>query len=166
MKTIVIYFSHAGENYMKNGIENIDIGNSEIVARKIKDFIGADLFRIEEVDPYPFKYKECCDVAKDELDFDKRRKAKTYLNNIDNYEQVIIVGPIWWGHYPTIMFSQLETLNFKNKVVKFIVTHEGSGLGSCPSDINKYCKGGNIFTGLALRGHKVNDSDREIKNYI
>ena len=35
MKKLVIYFSHTGENYMKDGIRNIDKGNTEIVAEKI-----------------------------------------------------------------------------------------------------------------------------------
>lgn len=29
MKKLVIYFSHTGENYMKNGIENIEKGNTK-----------------------------------------------------------------------------------------------------------------------------------------
>lgn len=37
MKSLVIYFSHTGENYMRNGLENIDKGNTEIVAEYIKD---------------------------------------------------------------------------------------------------------------------------------
>lgn len=35
MKKLVIYFSHTGENYMSDGIRNIDKGNTEIVAEKI-----------------------------------------------------------------------------------------------------------------------------------
>lgn len=31
MKSLVIYFSHTGENYMSDGIRNIDKGNTEIV---------------------------------------------------------------------------------------------------------------------------------------
>ena len=35
MKSIVIYFSRADENYMRDGIRKIDKGNTEIVAEKI-----------------------------------------------------------------------------------------------------------------------------------
>lgn len=37
MKSLIIYFSHTGENYMNDGIRNIDKGNTEIVAEKIKE---------------------------------------------------------------------------------------------------------------------------------
>ena len=37
MKSLIIYFSHTGEDYMNDGIRNIDKGNTEIVAEKIKE---------------------------------------------------------------------------------------------------------------------------------
>lgn len=46
MKKLVIYFSHTGENYMKNGIENIEKGNTEVVAENISHLTGADLFKL------------------------------------------------------------------------------------------------------------------------
>ena len=49
MKELVIYFSHTGENYMKNGIENIEKGNTEIIAEMIAQETNADLFKIEPV---------------------------------------------------------------------------------------------------------------------
>ena len=45
-KSLVIYFSHTGENYMSDGIRNIDKGNTEIVAEMIRDITGADLFNL------------------------------------------------------------------------------------------------------------------------
>lgn len=54
MKKLVIYFSHTGENYMKDGIRNIDKGNTEIVAEKIAAKTGTDLFKVETVKDYPY----------------------------------------------------------------------------------------------------------------
>lgn len=34
MKSLVIYFSHTGENYTKYGIKNITEGNTEVIAKK------------------------------------------------------------------------------------------------------------------------------------
>lgn len=67
MKSLVIYFSRTGENYMEDGIRNINEGNTEIVAKKISEITGADLFKVEPVKEYPYNYQECCDVAKKEL---------------------------------------------------------------------------------------------------
>lgn len=166
MKTLVIYFSHAGENYMKNGIEDIKQGNTEIVALKIKDLIGADLFKVEEVKSYSNSYRKCCDEAKEELDNNLRPAIKNTLKSIDEYKEIIIAGPIWWNHYPMVLWTQLEQLDFAGKRIKYIVTHEGSGVGGCSSDIAKLCKGGKIEKGLAIRGHLVNECDEELRNYL
>lgn len=35
MKSLVIYFSHIGKNYIDNGIKVLQKGNTEVVAEKI-----------------------------------------------------------------------------------------------------------------------------------
>ena len=37
----------------------IEVGNTEVVAQKIKDMIGADLFKIEMRTPYAKDYNTC-----------------------------------------------------------------------------------------------------------
>ena len=34
---------------------------------KISKLTGADLFKVEPVNAYPYNYQECCDVAKAEV---------------------------------------------------------------------------------------------------
>ena len=36
-KSLIIYFSHTGENYMSDGIRNIEKGNTEVIAEYIKE---------------------------------------------------------------------------------------------------------------------------------
>lgn len=165
MKSLVIYFSHTGENYMENGIENIDKGNTEIVADTIKEITGADLFKVETVKNYPYNYKECCEVAEAELNNNIKPELKEYLDNIDNYDIIYIGGPVWYGHYPCAIFSLLEKLDFTNKTVKPFTTHEGSGLGNTMEDINKYCLGADIMKGLEIRGCKAKTSKVKIEKW-
>ena len=42
-KSIVIFFSHAGDNY---NVGNIEVGNTKIVAGYISELTGADQFEI------------------------------------------------------------------------------------------------------------------------
>lgn len=162
MKSIVIYFSHTGENYMEDGIRNITKGNTEIVAEEISKLVGADLFKVEPVKEYPYDYHECCSVAKEELNNNTRPKVKKHLTNLDNYDVIYIGGPIWWSHYPCPLFTVLESLDFTNKIVKPFSTHEGSGLGSIMEDVKKYCKNAIIKEGLAIRGSSANSSKDKI----
>ena len=56
MSTLVAYYSRAGQNYGNGGIINLPKGNTEILAEAIASGLGADLFQIETVEPYPVDY--------------------------------------------------------------------------------------------------------------
>lgn len=166
MKSIVIYFSRTDENYMKDGIRNIDKGNTEIVAEKISKLTGANLFKVEPVNPYPYNYYDCCDVAKEELNNNERPRIKNYLTNLDEYDTIYIGGPVWWGHYPCVLFTALEGLNYEGKTIKPFCTHEGSGLGSIMDDIKQICHNAKIEKGLELRGSDVLNADCKIEKWV
>lgn len=70
-----------------------------------------------------------------------RPELKKYLDSIDEYENIFICGPCWWGTYPMAVFTQLERLDWNGKKVIAVMTHEGSGLGSCERDLKKICTG-------------------------
>ena len=55
-KTLVIYFSRKGQNYVSGKIVELEKGNTEIVAEYIQKAVGADLFEIETVKDYPADY--------------------------------------------------------------------------------------------------------------
>lgn len=165
MKSLIIYFSRTGENYMSDGIRNIEKGNTEIVAEFIKDATDADIFKVETIKDYPYNYRECCDVAKDEIDNDERPELKDKLANIDKYDVIYIGGPVWWGHFPCGIFSAIENLDFAGKIVKPFVTHEGSGLGNVMQDINRFCIGADIRAGFEVRGSDVIAFKDEIERW-
>ena len=45
MKSIVIYYSRSGYNYVNGEIKNLKTGNVEIIANKIAEFTNSDIFR-------------------------------------------------------------------------------------------------------------------------
>lgn len=165
MKSLVIYFSRSGENYMNDGIRNIEVGNTEIVANYIKDITDSDLFKVEPINEYPYNYKECCDLAKLEIDNNSRPKVKNMLENINDYDVIYIGGPIWWSHYPCSLYTVLENLNFNGKIVKPFSTHEGSGLGSIMSDIKRICTGADIKDALAIQGSEAKNSKEKLESW-
>lgn len=50
------------------------------------------------------------------------------------------------------VFTQLERLDFTGKKVMAVMTHEGSGLGSCEWDSKRLCPGAVSEKGLAVHG--------------
>ena len=41
-KILIAYFSHAGQNYSHGSIRNLNVGNTEVVAKKIHALIDSD----------------------------------------------------------------------------------------------------------------------------
>lgn len=166
MKKLVIYFSHTGENYMRDGIRNIDKGNTEIVAEKIAAKTGADLFKVETIKDYPNDYYECCAEAKKELQSQSRPELKRYLNDLSEYDTIYIGYPIWYGTFPMALASALERLDFTGKTVKPFATNEGSGLGNSVSDIKCLCQNATVLDGLTIRGSDASISDNLLDSWI
>ena len=165
-KTLVIYYSRKGENYVNGSITKIDKGNTEYVAEFIKEIANADLFQIETVKKYSDSYMTCIEEAKAEANANERPELKNYLSDISEYKNIVVAGPCWWGTYPYAMFTQLEKLDFTEKKVFPIMTHEGSGLANSASDLKKYCKGAEIGKGLAIHGANAKDSKSVVEKFI
>ncbi len=165
MKDLIIYFSHAGENYMEDGIKNIDKGNTEIVAEYIKDYTNSNLFKVETLNDYPYSYKECCDQAKIELEGNIRPKLKEYINSLKEYNTIYVGGPIWYGTYPMPIFSILDSLDLNGVIIKPFATHEGSGLGNVLNDLKRLYPTSIISDGLDIRGVSAIASRKKIEKW-
>lgn len=161
-KNLIIYYSRKGQNYVNGGVKSLAKGNTEICAEFIKKAVGGDLFEIETVKEYAADYYACIDEAKAELQQKARPELKKYLDNIADYDNIFVCGPCWWGTYPMAMFTQLEKLDWNGKKVMALMTHEGSGLGSCERDLNRICVGASFGNGLAVHGADASNSEKTV----
>ena len=165
-KSLILYFSRAGENYTNQGIKNIEIGNTEVIANYIKEFTDADMFKMEPLNDYPEDYMQCTEVAQKELNDDARPELKEYIEDISEYDMVYLGFPNWWNTMPMPVWTQLEKLDFDGKTIKPFVTHEGSGFGKSEKDIKNLCPGAILAKGLSIRGSSVEDSKKKVKHWI
>ena len=164
MKSIVIYFSRADENY---NVGYITKGNTEVIAEYISEITGADLFKVERKVPYAKDYATCIEEAKIEQQSNERPELVNYLDNIDDYDTVYIGSPIYWGTMPQPMFTQLERLNWNGKTVRVFTTHEGSGLAGVVRDVKNICVGANILdNSLAIQGSSVKVAKNKVEEWI
>ena len=162
MANLIIYYSRKGENYWNGSIKNLQKGNTEIAAEFIQKAVGGDLFEVDTVKTYAADYYACIDDAQRELRTQARPELKKYLDNIDKYDNIFVCGPCWWGTYPMAIFTQLEKLDFTGKKVMALMTHEGSGLGSCERDLKKICTGATFGKGLAVHGADASRSESTV----
>jgi flavodoxin len=111
MSTLVAYFSRAGQNYGHGGIVNLAKGNTEILAEAIAADLGADLFKIETVEPYPADYYATTDVAKRELREKARPAIQGPLPSMEGVKKCIITKEaVVDGERPRLIFAQPDEL--------------------------------------------------------
>ena len=161
-KNLILYYSRTGENYVNGKIVDLKKGNTEICAEFIRQAVGGDLFEVVTAKDYAKDYQTCIAQAKEELQQHTRPELKSYLDSIDQYENIFVCGPCWWGTYPMAIFSQLERLDFTGKKVMALMTHEGSGLGSGERDLRKICKGASFGSGIAIHGADAAESKEAV----
>ncbi len=161
MKSLIIYFSRADENY---AVGYIDKGNTEIVAGFVSELTGADMFKVEPETPYAADYSTCIEEAKQRIG---NAPIKEKLTDISAYDTIFIMSPIYWGTYAPEMETALEGLDFAGKTVRIICTHEGSGLSGMPADVKKMCKGADVdANGLAIVGSRAKSSKKTVERWI
>ena len=93
MKSLIIYFSRADENY---AVGYIDKGNTEIVAEFLRELTGADTFKVEPLVPYSADYSTCIKEAKERIG---NAPIKEKPTDIPGYDTVFVMSPIYWGAF-------------------------------------------------------------------
>ena len=165
-KILIAYYSRKGQNYVGSRIVNLPVGNTEVAAKMIQELTGGDLFEIQTVKSYPVDYTETTEVATAEKRANARPELSTHVNDMDQYDTIILGYPNWWGTFPMAVFTFLEEYNFTGKTILPFCTHEGSGLGGSERDIRKLCPEAKVLPGLAIRGGSVKGAGETIKSWI
>jgi len=162
-KVLIVFFSHAGENY---AVGNIKEGNTKIVADYIKEQTGADVFEIVAEKSYDMPYSELIKVAQAEKKSGELPAFKGLISNVDEYDVVFIGGPIWWGTYPQVMFSFFNKYDLNGKTLIPFTTHEGSGLGSTVGDVKKQYPKTTVTGAFAIYGHEVRTGKSKVLQWL
>ena len=152
-KTLITYFSASG--ITKNA------------AKRISDIIKADLFEIEPVNIYT---KEDLDWTNKNSrttiemnDKTSRPPIKNKVENINDYETIIIGFPVWWYTAPTIINTFIEENDLTNKNIYIFVTSGGSSFGGSLKDLKNTYPNLRLINGIRITG---NETEEDINNWL
>ena len=109
MAKLVAFYSRADENYFGGSMKYIQIGNTEKAAKMIADMTGADLFKIEQKIPYAADYNTCIAQAKEDKQTGKRPEILNLPQDIDQYDEIYLGYPNYWGTMPMAVYNFLES---------------------------------------------------------
>ena len=164
-KTIIIFFSRAGENY---GVGTVEVGNTEMIVNYIKEVTNIASYKIVPQTAYPTSYQETLTVAQNEKSTNARPAIQNPLTDISNYDNILLGYPIWHGNIPNIVMTLLESLNFDGKTIYPFNTHGGSGLGSSINDIKNLVPNAIVKDGFPLSGTyaRTTESHEDIEDWL
>ena len=162
-KVLIVFFSHAGENY---AVGNIKVGNTKLVADEIQKVTGGDEFEIVAERNYDLPYASLTKLAKEEQERNEKPAFKGEVKDIDQYNTVFIGGPVWWGTYPQVMFSFFDKYDLNGKTIIPFTTHEGSGLGSVVEDLKKLYPNATFKEAFSIYGHETRNDLSKVSKWM
>lgn len=122
-KVLIVYFSWGGNTR----------GAAEEIARQT----GADLFEIQMVEPYSTDYNTVLDQAQADQNAQARPELSTHVENMDQYDTVLLGYPNWWASIPMPVASFLEEYDFSGKTIIPFCSHGGGRFGQSLTAIAK-----------------------------
>ena len=127
-KTLVVYFSCTG--------------TTELVAEYVTEILGADSYEIVPENPYTeadLAYYTNGRADQEQNDPDVRPGISGGVENMDEYDTIILGYPIWHGQAPRIISTFLESYDFSGKTMIPFCTSHSSGIGSSASNLHTLC---------------------------
>ena len=104
--------------------------------------------------------------AKEDKQTGKRPEILNLPQDIDQYDEIYLGYPNYWGIMPMAVYTFLESYDFTGKKIHPFCTHEGSGLSNTESDIKKSAKGAVIEKGIAIQGSSVDQAKDVLERWI
>ena len=166
MKSLVVYFSRTGENSVRGEIEVVSKGYTEIVAEKIAQYTGGELYKLVPVEPYPDNYEECVKRVREEQETNKEVPFLNPKDNIDEYDIIYLGFPNWYRSYPRIVATFLKRYSFVGKTIRPFCTNEEGAFGMGELELRGSAKGAIIKAGFATRGVRAPECDEELLRWL
>lgn len=166
MKKLIAYYSRADENYFGGQRRYITEGNTEKAAKMLAELTGADLFQIEQKVPYAADYDTCIAQAKKDLQASARPELVTLPDSLDEYDEIYLGYPNYWGTMPAPVFSFLEQSDLSGKEIWPFCTHEDGGFGHSLEDLKRVCPASVIADGLSIRGAEVQNETEAMEHWV
>ena len=144
-RVLTVYFSRVGNTNFPSDVDAVSgasimkdgheiIGNTEMIAYMVQDAAGGDIFALQS---YPADYGETTKEGKLELESGKAPNLKGPLPQMENYDVIFLVYPLWWNTLPMPVEGFLKQYDLTGKTLIPIVTHGGSGIGESLKALHK-----------------------------
>lgn len=153
-KSLIVYFSCTD--------------TTKKIAEYMQEITGADIYRIEPEVPYTAEDLNYGDAStratKEQNDSSARPAIAGKVENMAQYQNVVIAYPIWWGQAPRIISTFLESYDFSGKTIVPVCTSHSSGIGSSATNLHALTDGS--VTWLEGRRFSSTSTKEEVAQWL
>ena len=136
-KKLVVYYSWSN-------------GNTKKIAEKLAEELGADIRRIDTVEPYKGSYDAVVDQGQREVNRGYKPEIKPLDVDIKDYDVIAVGTPTWWYTMAPAVLTFLSDHDWSGKKVIPFMTN-GGWHGHVIEDMIKECKGAEIVKPMEIK---------------
>lgn len=166
---LIAYFTGA-DNMPQEGLDAVSsasvkevdgelVGNTEIVAMRIQEYVQGDLFSIQTNRLYSQNYTLSTIQARGEQTLNVKPRLVSYVEDFGEYDVIFLGYPAWWLDVPIAIESFLGEYDFTGKTVIPFITHFSSGLGGTVEKIRNLIPEAEVLPGISVQENTLT-SDR------
>lgn len=117
-------------------------GSTKQVAQQAAEILDADLYEIVPEDPYTeedLAYYTGGRADQEQDDPSARPVISGGVEDMSQYDTILLGYPIWHGQAPRIISTFLESYDFSDKIIIPFCTSHSSGVGSSAENLHSLC---------------------------
>ena len=140
--------------------------HTEGIANEIKSYLNSDIFEIvpkQEYTSEDINYNSDCRANREQNDDKARPEIKNKIEDISKYDTIVLGYPIWWSEAPKIVYTFIESYDFKGKIILPFCTSGSSPIGSSAVNLAKSASNANWLEGKRF---SASASKEEIHNWL
>lgn len=156
-KMLVVYYSWSN-------------GNTEKIAEQLTDACGADICRIETIEPYPSDYDETVEQVHREVDAGYEPAIEALEFDPSGYDVIAVGTPTWWYTMAPAVKTFMGSVDWAGKTIVAFATN-GGWEGSTLDDIESAVAGATAGPSLAIQfdstgGSRQITPQQQVDNWI
>lgn len=141
-------------------------GNTRGIAEEIAKQTGADLFEIECATPYSTNYNTVLEQAQHDQNIQARPELASHVDNMEQYDVILLGYPNWWASIPMPIASFLEEYDFAGKTIVPFCSHGGGRFGQSLTAIAKLVPDTALGEGLSVHYSGGSTLSRDVTDWL
>lgn len=150
-KVLVLYYSQTG--------------TTQAVAEELQKQLGADIERIEAVNPYNGDFQATIDRCRVEMESGELPELNPIQANLADYDVIFIGYPVWFGTYAMPVATLVKENDFAGKTVVPFCTF-GSGGGASWKNLKEALTKADIRQGYGVRQARIEAAPKELDRFL